>query len=1679
MDPASKSTLGSNEASFPRGGASVLTPLEMKKISNKAAEDVLFELGKPEKRSHEESLLGSLQKKKKSKKSKSNDTTNTAETEKQTFIDRFHFKNMVPGTAALGQITKIDKMGLSVTVGDKLFGQVPITHISAEVSEAVEKYEKFVGESSDEESVDEEDGIKSAVKLTPELPDLQSLFKIGQWVSTVVIPSDAADKKILMSIEPEAVNASMEDDDLTPGNILQASVKSLEDHGVIFSLGFDNLSGFMSKKELKKAELPITDLRVGQVILTSVVQKSSRTVNLRPAYNENVAKSTAVTSISSIDAVHPGAIVNSIITSVTENGVGARVFGMADASFTLPHVEEYSLDKLKNHFAIGGTVRARVLGFIIAEGEKKFLLSRSSKIFALENKLNKESLEAFPVGFVFEEPVEIIGADKDFLYASMGAALIRGQIHKSNIDTDAGIAFYNPGTKHKARVIGFNDIDNLLILTMKPKAIDSQFVSHEDIPAGEYVPSAEVAKILPEGKGLVIKIFGEFEAFVPPNQLSDVKLVYPERKFREGGKVKARVLYKSGKRIFATVRKSLVNMDEHSIVNSFDNLEVGFKTSGIVDKFVGQGALITFFGGVRGYLPKTEISESFVEDARQYLKEGQAVSVRILNFDKEKRRIQVSLRQSTELSDNQIKHLEEIEVGRSIVNASIVEKTKETILVELEGSNLRGVLSTGQLSDGNYEQCRKVYKKLNVGETIPVLVLEKDLRARAVIVTIKDSLMNAAKSETFPVHYEDVHFGNVVSGYIRQVTSLGLFVTFAGRLTGLVLAKNATSNRNEDLSQKFYKNQSIACTVIKTDDENKRFLLSLTGQGTGGYETFKLKNPIDQSKSTINDFAVGTMTEGIITEVVPGFVKVRLADNLEGQIEAGQWCNSWKKIKNKKNPLEGVKSGEKLTAKVIGYYDNNRFTQISTHKKQTVVGLSVLDEVIKSKSPFKSTTLSDIEENSEHTVFIQSFVHGMAVVGLRPGVLAEIPIYNLTDDINLYKDFDNAFPLGGALRARVVGYEPEFNKVVLSARKNTVHSLEDIEVDKQYQGKVFKVAQNYVLVEVAKHVVGYCFISDALNDYSQNLQETVLPHTAAVVTVKDVNKQENTFQASMRDESIAKDKPVESLEELKRGDLVKGFVKAINNNGLYVSLGREVFALVRVADLSDAYLSDWKKYFKLWQVVTGKISQVAGQGRVLMTMKESEVNGDLTTFKTFDELRVGENYDGSVRKVADFGVFVKLDGTSNINGLCHISEIADTPLENVSALFGEGDRVKVKILAIDEDKKQLSLGMKASYFTDVVDGSDDVEMKEADSESEENSEDEVMENMDEDDEESSDDEAEEKTEPAAEGLTGLSTNGFDWTASILDQAEEEESSDDEEDFMDLSKKKRRKGKKQVEDRTAEMNSRAPQSVADFERLLVGNPDSSVLWMNYMSFQLQLGEVDKSREIAERALKTINYREEQEKMNIWIAILNLENSFGTDESLDVAFKRAAQYMDSLTMHQKLIGIFQLSEKFDKADSLYKTMVKKFGRNNVSVWVQYGSFLVDRERNEEAHEILARALQALPKRDHIEVVRKFAQLEFNKGDPEQGRSLFEGLVTDAPKRIDLWNVYIDQEIKQGDKERVVGLFERVVAKKLSRKQAKFFFSKWLSYEENNGTEQSAARVKALAVEYVQAHSAQEEA
>lgn len=304
-----------------------------------------------------------------------------------------------------------------------------------------------------------------------------------------------------------------------------------------------------------------------------------------------------------------------------------------------------------------------------------------------------------------------------------------------------------------------------------------------------------------------------------------------------------------------------------------------------------------------------------------------------------------------------------------------------------------------------------------------------------------------------------------------------------------------------------------------------------------------------------------------------------------------------------------------------------------------------------------------------------------------------------------------------------------------------------------------------------------------------------------------------------------------------------------------------------------------------------------------------------------------------------------------------ISDNKDADVTIALRMFREGDCVRALIISRDLEKKQLSLGLKPSYFTgdegevasnsehpqdDELDIANNVKPHGASDEScsdEEHSHDsgpdetELFRVGDGDDEDDEDDITMQVdvTSPGPinspklrrrsdTNVPSLKIDGFQWFVNDTGpneesgpQTESSDLSDGEENVTEKKKRNRRKGIEM--DVTADMQTKLPDSIADFERMLLGSPNSSYLWIQYMSFQLQLSEIDKARAIGERAIQTIHFREEQEKLNVWIALLNLENVYGTDATIEVVFKDAVRHNDSKTIHLRLATIFDESQKYE--------------------------------------------------------------------------------------------------------------------------------------------------------------------
>ena len=295
----------------------------------------------------------------------------------------------------------------------------------------------------------------------------------------------------------------------------------------------------------------------------------------------------------------------------------------------------------------------------------------------------------------------------------------------------------------------------------------------------------------------------------------------------------------------------------------------------------------------------------------------------------------------------------------------------------------------------------------------------------------------------------------------------------------------------------------------------------------------------------------------------------------------------------------------------------------------------------------------------------------------------------------------------------------------------------------------------------------------------------------------------------------------------------------------------------------------------------------------------------------------------------------------------------------------------------------------------------------------------------------------------------------------------------------LSKRAKRRKAREVEmeilrqEQQLRDEGRLPESASEYEKLILASPLSSFLWIQYVAFQVSVGAYEDARAVAERALEAIPAQEEDERMNIWIAYLNLENSHGLPnpkEAVSRLFKRAVNLADPKKLYLVLVDMYTRAEQIEILEETLKLIVKKF-RSSCKVWLTYIRHVTLKDDAEGSRKLLDRATTSLPKRKHIKLLVKVALLEMKEGDPERGRTMFEGILRNYPKRTDIWSVYIDQEIKQNIPERIRALFERATHLELNARSMKFLFKRYLEYERSHGNTERMTYVKARAMEYVE--------
>ncbi|XP_069045275.1 protein RRP5 homolog isoform X2 [Lepisosteus oculatus] len=1361
--------------------------------------------------------------------------------------------------------------------------------------------------------------------------------------------------------------------------------------------------------------------------------------------------------------LQPGQLVTGIVTSLHDFGMLVKVTEHIRGMVPRTHLADIILKNPEKKYRPGDEVKCRVL--TVDPKVKNLVLTRKKTLVESTLPLICTYQDAKPGQMSHCYIVSV----KDFGCIVRFYGNVKGLVPVGELSMEPKVIpekLFYVGQVVKAKVMKCDPHQEKLLLSFKGVAEDIQTVPEESSFEYEVGKTVEARIVQKTDSGLKVSILPEeAAAFLPTVHLSDhvsnCSLLWEG--LREGDIISNVVcLSKSKEQIILSKKPSLKAVFEDGVVaRNFAELNAGMLLAGWIKNVMSYGVFVEFPYGLVGLAPISAMSDKFVTNTGDAFKVGQTVVAKVTNLDEEKRRFLVTLKVS------------EVSLEREEAAALLSQCIQE-----------RNTVAQMMANQGHSELLQSL-SSLKVGQKLKLTVDEVNDNGTA---TFKADHLNGVTILASKYHLTGV---TVVEG--QKVTGVILHVDFLTRqlhisLSPLLVSSKCKLKANVTMpatlqyverdfavirlgetghltfistkthwndtfrfeSERLSVGQCLTVTVKKPKSEELGGFPSVTwvsGKIVGSRRERSLSQSKDEKLGgPKHPFSLGDTVKGTIKTIRPLSVLVALEGGITGSIHVSEVLEQ---VKPGTFPVSTLTKGSTVTARVIGGREvrSHKFLPIShPNFTFTIPELTLLPSKMEGDLPTQeehAEALENYQPGQEVTCFVYKYntVKKCLEVDVTPVLGGKVDLLLMSLTPKELKHPEKLCKLGQALKATVVSTSSCKTKLVLSL--TGLHSLTNGSIT---LGTVAKIVKRVgLVVSLPFGHTGRVSVLDLDDCYRPNPLDSY--HVGQVVRCYIVESEENKLQLSLRrsrttpgSSQVVKDPEIPSIADLKEGQRLRGYVTSIKDCGVFISLSRSIIGRAQFHHVTKHFTADhsvFVKHIPLNSLLTTKVLSIDKEkGQVELSLLPEDTGGPDV-----------------------------------------LPESLGLPL-----------RMKVEETTEDSQKKRKRQTSESEQ--EAIEKSKKKKKKKTSGKSEEN--DSGVEVYFREDEEENKKLPSKKAQPAQTECVSPQrlhvSSGFSWDTGlstlrpatvdpVADSSSEEEEENTEKKAPKKSKRDKEEERQREERELTRLESemmdpgRRPRTSNDFDRLVLSSPNSSLVWLQYMAFHLQATEIEQARAVAERALKTISFREEQEKLNVWVAFLNLENMYGTEESLQKVFKRAVQYCEPMAVFQQLADIYTKSNKHKEADSLYNTMLKRF-RQEKSVWLSYGTFLLKQGGNDAAHRLLQRALRSLPNKEHVDVIAKFAQLEFQYGDVERAKAMFDSTLSSYPKRTDLWSVYIDLLIKHGSQKEVRNVFERVIHLSLAAKKIKFFFKRYLEYEKKHGSAETVEAVKAKALEYVEA-------
>jgi small subunit ribosomal protein S1 len=430
--------------------------------------------------------------------------------------------------------------------------------------------------------------------------------------------------------------------------------------------------------------------------------------------------------------------------------------------------------------------------------------------------------------------------------------------------------------------------------------------------------------------GVVVDLFG-VEAFLPGSQIALRQVQNVDDLLGRTMKFKIIKLNKRRRNIVVSRRSMLEEEREEMKTKVLSELAKDQIREGVVKNITDFGAFVDL-GGIDGLLHITDMSWGRISHPSEVVAIGDKVTVKVLNFDRERERISLGLKQLTPYPWEDVD--KKYAVGDR-VKGKVVSITDYGAFVELE-KGVEGLIHVSEMSWTKH--IRHPSKVLAVGENIEAVVLKVDKDNEKISLGLKQIEPDPwlTLEERYPV-------GSRISGKVRNLTNFGAFVELEEGIDGLVhISDMSWTRRIGHPSEVLKKGETVEVVVLSVDKDARRVSLGLKQVSEDPW-------PIIAEKYTQD-----TVCTGKIVRVLEKGVVVDLGDDLEGFVPISQLG-----VENLKKPADAFSEGDEIPLKATRVDIPNHRIVLSVRAYMSAQDQAIIEEY-KAKHAPKPSTIGDV-----------------------------------------------------------------------------------------------------------------------------------------------------------------------------------------------------------------------------------------------------------------------------------------------------------------------------------------------------------------------------------------------------------------------------------------------------------------------------------------------------------------------------------------------------------------------------------------------------------------------------------------------------------------------------------------------------------------------------------------------